>query len=288
MMKTEITSPCCLHLGFAHAEDGALCGLGITLQHPQIQLVARPSQTLSVSGARADVAYSHATSLNLTGYVEIEIAIPAHMGLGSDEMLRATVVRGLNPKDLEDSSGLYAHAFAEGGLVVVDEDGVLRHRVKFSSSGEEDDWVFVLVLPKEPDDIADDFEAKQLTKLRKSAHMLTSATSTDALFDSIAHYDFDAFTKALAEIHAANEAALAANGQPIEPSAQDREILSLMRANGAVMNAQALTGLGLYGLVKGRLASSTLRKALTQHLGYFGPLVTASICDNAGARVKPN
>jgi hypothetical protein len=61
-----------------------------------------------------------------------------------------------------------------------------------------------------------------------------------------------------------------------------------MHDNGAAMCGRALTGLGLYGLIRSGRPSRELRAALTQHLGYFGPLVMASICDNHGASTNVN
>ena len=286
-MNIEITSPCCLHLGFVSL-NGQICELGITLQSPQIQLAARPSQQLSVSGARAEMAYQHAAVLHLTGDVEIEIAIPAHMGLGSDEMMRVAVAGSLNTKDLSDPLGLHEHAFARGGLLLIGEDGQLLKRATISHIDDEDAWVFVLVLPSVPDGIADDFEAQQRAALHASAQHLRQDVNANVLFDAINRDDFSAFAVALAQIRAANAAAFAANGHPIELTDQDHHILELMRANGVAFAGRALTGLGLFGLIKGASASRALRKALVDNLGYFGPLVMGSICDNQAAQIKTN
>ena len=97
----EIISPCLLHLGFVwHKQQ--VCELGVALQLPLIQFTAKPAPQLSISGARAQVALSaaeyflHKHHLPLEGEIEIESAIPAHMGLGSDAMLRASTVRALS------------------------------------------------------------------------------------------------------------------------------------------------------------------------------------------------
>jgi predicted sugar kinase len=286
-MPIEITSPCCLHLGCARAADGALCELGLTLQHPPIQLTARPAVQLSVFGPRADVAAHEAARMGLTGEIEIELAIPANMGLGSDAMMTCAVNGALNPKGLQDPSGLHAHAFAGGGLLLVN-GGLIKQRATIAHEHEDDTWVFVLVLPKEPDDLLETFEADRRSQLIGAARHLSHGVDAEGavLFDALARDDFDAFVRALAHIHAANEAALATSGHVRALTNQDRDILSFMRANGAAFAGRALTGLGLYGLVKGGPTSRALRKSLTQHLGYFGLLVMASICDNRGARTK--
>jgi predicted sugar kinase len=287
-MPIEITSPCCLHLGLARAEDGALSELGLTLQHPPIQLAARPAAQLSVVGPRADIAAAEAARLNLTGEIEIELAIPANMGLGSNAMMACAVHGSLDPKGLQDPSGLHAHAFVGGGLLLVRDDGLLKRRAAIAHAHEDDTWVFVLVLPKEPDDLTEAFEADWRSQLIGFARHLPHGMDAEVavLFDAVERDDSNAFAVALSHIHAANEAALATSGHARALTDQDRDILGFMRANGAAFAARALTGLGLYGLVKGGPASRTLRKALTQHLGYFGPLVMASICDNHGAKTK--
>ncbi len=290
-MQIEMTVPSYLHLGYVHANspDNAMCELGITLQHPQIQLVARPAPTLSVSGARAELAYQQAQAVGLTGEIEIETAIPAHMGLGSDDMLGASMKRVHTAWHVGHPSfrmTLPQRAFAQGGLLLNDDDGLLQSRAAIAHQREDESWVFVLVLPKEPDDIADNFEAQQQRLLRKSTQHLTRSLNAQTVFDAVQRDDFGGFATALADIHAANEAALAASGNSITLTHEASDILTFMRANGAALAHQTLTGLGLYGLVKGGPASRNLRAALTQRLSYFGPLVMATICDNEGARIK--
>lgn len=289
-MRIELTSPCCLHLGLIRADDGALCELGLTLQHPPIQLSARPASHLSIVGPRADLAAAEAARLNLTGEIEIELAIPANMGLSSDGMLAAAMKRlkaVWQGAPLSFRMTLPERACHEGGLLLTNDDGLVQARAEMAHAAEEDDWVVVLVLPKEPDDSPETFEADQRLRLIAAAHHLPDLRAdVAALFDAARRDDFDAFTQSLSQVHAANEAALAVSSHPITLTDQDRAILEFMRGHGAACAARTLTGLGLYGWVKGGPASRALRKALTQHLGYFGPLVMASICDNQGARVN--
>src|SRR5215212_7942925 len=100
-MQTELTSPSCLLLGLAQL-DGRICQLGITLQFPQIQLLARHSRALAISGARADLARKQAEHffqhhhLPPQAEIEIELAIPQFMGLGSAAMLGLSVARALS------------------------------------------------------------------------------------------------------------------------------------------------------------------------------------------------
>jgi len=293
-MRIQVASPCYLQLGFARAVDGTLGELGIALQHPPIHLAAQPAEQLLVSGARADVAYRAAArylaqlGAPAGSQVEIELAIPAFMGLGSDgmlcisveqalrHMLRATEAPAVDP---------FYWAFERGGLALVGPQGELIRRAAIEHADEEDDWVFVLVLPHAPDDVAEDDESQRRRALRDAAGRLSSSVTADALFAAVERDDFDAFAGALTAIHAANEAALSADGRPAALGEEERDILACMRAGGAAFAGRALTGLGLLGLIKGGPASRALRQALVRRLGYFGPSVMASICDNRGARV---
>ena len=290
----EIISPCLLHLGFVwHKQQ--VCELGVALQLPLIQFTAKPAPLLDVSGARAQVSLSvaefflHKHHLPLEGEIEIESAIPAHMGLGSDAMQSASMVCALSHDlDLTTSfrMSLAECALRKGGLLLTDDDGRLQERVEMPTVPEDDAWAFALVLPDAPDEIDDDFEMQRCNVLRKAVAEIRTAMDVNALFAAVRERDFKGFAAMLANIHATNEAAFAQAGAPRTPSPQMQEILGLMHDNGAAFCAQTLTGLGLYALVQGREASRTLRNALTQHVGYFGPLVITTICDNVGVAIK--
>ncbi len=297
MTNTNIVTPSLLHLGFVRAADGALCELGLTLQHPQIQMTARPATPLQISGARADAALHYAQQflghkcLPMQGEIEIEIAIPANMGLGSDAMLDASLRQlfsGWHQLQGHHRMTLAEYACRQGGLLLTDDDGLLQERGDIAHTNDEKDWVFVLALPNTDEDVPDSFEVERTRALRAAAVHLAPNTheASQALWQAVKRNDIAAFAEALMQIHAANEFVLANAGTPSTPSTETKTILQLMRDNGALACAQTLTGLGLYALVQGREASHTLRDAFKQHYGYFGPLVTATICDNAGLRVN--
>lgn len=295
-MRVEVLSPCCLHLGFVRGPDGSACELVIALQHPPIQLMAQPAQQLFVSGARVGVAHRAAENYFARagraphGQIEIELAIPAFMGLGADEMLYVSVAHALQrisgTAALPLARSAFHLAFERGGLLLVDEHGELLRRAAIAHVDEADDWVFVLVLPQTPDDVVDDFEMRCHATLRDASAYLDPFCTADALFDAATRDDFGAFCIALAAIHAANQAALIAGGYVAELNDQERDVIARMRAGGARFAGRALAGLGLIGLIQGGPASRVLRRSLVQHLGYFGPRVMATICDNYGAKIK--
>ncbi|BCX02950.1 MAG: hypothetical protein KatS3mg053_0888 [Candidatus Roseilinea sp.] len=208
------------------------------------------------------------------------------MGLGADEMMRASTAHALwrisALPELPAPRDVFRIAFEGGGLLLVGAHGELLRRATIVHADEADDWVFVLVLPHATDDIPDDFELRQQAALRDATEYLDSSCTADALFDAVARDDFDAFCDALAAVHAANRAALIENGHPAELSEQERDVIACMLAGGARFAGRALTGLGLFGLIRGGPASRALRRSLVQHLGYFGPRVMATICDNRG------
>ncbi len=313
-MSIEITAPACLLLGLAQV-DGQTCQLGITLQYPPIQLLAREAAGLAITGGRADLARRQAERLTSPpdplssqergsgGEVEIELAIPQFMGLGSGAMLGLSVARALAALHglpievpalaaavgLTSDEALEAHAFAQGGLLLVDGAGTLRRRHEIAQHDEADDWVFVLVLPHVPADIPEMLEADMRRALGAAAPHLSTETGSilaGELWPALEHDDIAAFARALMAIQALNHAALADAGQPVRLAAEEQAILAIMREGGALAWGRVLTGLGFYGLIKGGGPSRALRRALTAHLGYFGGTVMATLCDNRGARVR--
>jgi len=308
-MQIELTSPACLLLGLAQL-DGQTCQIGITLQYPQIQLVARDSAGLSITGARADLAHRQAAhffqhqGLSPQGEIEIELAIPQFMGLGSAAMLGLSMARALSTLHelpaistaelaqaggLDKDEALEAHAFASGGLLAVGTDGVLLRRQTIAHQDEADDWVFVFVLPRPPGDTPEPIEVDRRAALRGSArHLSAEATSTieDDLWPAIERDDFNTFAHALARLQALNVAALASAGQPATLAPHEQALLDLMRNHGALVCGRTLTGLAIYGLIKGGGPSRDLRRALVMQLGIFGGTVMATLCDNSGSTVK--
>jgi predicted sugar kinase len=308
MTQIELTTPACLLLGMVPVGD-QLGQLGITLQFPPLQLEARDSATLSITGGRADLAarqamdFFRAHGLAPRGEIEIELAVPQFMGLGSAGMLGLSVAQalaslhGLPAGDLPALAGaiglsgdeaLEVQAFAQGGLLLVDSAGTLRERREIAHADEAEDWIFVLVLPRVPAGTPDTFEAEQRQALRSAARQLGPEAGRIAeaeLWPAVDRDDFAAFAQALASIRAANDDALARAGAAPALSGDEQAILEIMREGGALAYGRTLTGLGLYGLIKGGGPSRELRRALSTRLGYFAGTVMASISDNAGARL---
>jgi len=309
-MQVELTSPACLLLGIVNV-DGQPCQLGITLQYPPIQLAAHSSDTLAITGGRADLAYQQAehklqhNNLPRQDEVEIELAIPSFMGLGSAAMLALSVtatfatLNGLAVEDipalaraaglLADDEALEAQAFTHGGLLLADRHGSALRRFAIPPRGDEGDWVWVLVLPRVSGDTSDMLEADRRSALLAAAPQLADETGrlvTADLWPAAERDDIATFAQALERIQMLNNAALGHSDKLPVISNAEREILAVMRENGALVCGRAPTGLGLYALIRGGGPSRSMRRALTNHLGIFGGSVMASICDNAGARLQ--
>lgn len=100
-MLLEINSPCFLPLGLAQY-DGAPAWVGLTLKFPIVQLRAQAhANTLWITGPRANLARERALRFaanrgrDFFAEIEIEWAIPSHMGLSSETMLGLSVARAL-------------------------------------------------------------------------------------------------------------------------------------------------------------------------------------------------
>jgi predicted sugar kinase len=325
-MHVEVTTPACLLLGLVQL-DGQLCQIGVTLRYPPIQLLARAAPMLSITGGRADLAYRQAEhfytyrrgesepSLSDAGEresggegphaeIEIELATPAFMGLGSSALLGLSVARALAtlhgwPADdalelaravgLSADEALETHAFAHGGLLLVDDAGGLRRRQPIADHDENQDWVFVLALPRVPAGMPETLEADRRQALRDAAAYLDPQAGQlclSQLWPAVERDDIAMFASALVALQDANYAALAQAGQPVVLSAEEQAILEIMSAGGALAWGRCIAGLGLYGLVKGGGPSRELRRLLTERLGYFGAGVMATLCDNDGAQQR--
>lgn len=313
-MFIEINSPASLPLGLVRldSETGPkTCLLGVTLQHPPVNLFvqAHPGG-LQVSGARADVAYTQAArflshqNLPQRAEVQIELAIPSLVGLGSEAMLGLSQAQALAwlhhlPLDntpvlaqavgLRSQDALEVWGYDRGGLLLVEVGAgetfappIRRYQIAHS---EQEAWAFVLVLPRVPADTPDTLEADRLRALLDAAPHLSAGTGrlVAELEPALANNDLAAFGRSLMAIQALNDEALAEAGVPPTFSPDEQAVLDIICQHGAVAWGRSATGLTLYGLVKGARASIDLRHKLRQHLGIFGGRPMAAITANTGA-----
>jgi predicted sugar kinase len=312
-MLIEVGAPCCLPLGLIRFPDKTAL-LGIILQHPPVDVFAEAAAHFGVTGPRADLGYEQARRflshhrLEPRAEVEIELAIPAFMGLGSEAMLGLSLARalawvyGLPTHDtpalahavgLEPEHGLELWGFDRGGLLLVaaDHGAALEtpplRRAPIAHLDHEEAWSFVFHLPRVPLGTPATLEADRRARLLRSAPHLSVETShllEAGLWPALEQNDLAAFARALMAIQQLNYEALAEAGTPHAVTGEAQAVLDVMRDHGALAWGQCLGGLGLYGLVKGASASIELRHHLSRHVGIYGGVVMATITDNDGAR----
>ena len=315
-MLIEVGSPASLPLGLVRFDTGQISLLGLTVQHPPTQIFAQSHPTLQMIGARADLARRHATHflhhhhLKQQAGVEIELAIPMLVGLGSDPLLGLSLAHALAwvhnlPADqydpvqlaralgLSPDEALAVFGFDQGGLLLVDsppepgqEFPALRRRAEIAHR-EKEAWAFVFHFPDLPPDTPETLEQDRLAALWQAAPHLSDETGhlvDTRLWPAVETDDFETFARALARLHDLNLAALKQAGTSPPLSAGDQAILEVMRQSGAAGTAQTLTGLSAYGLIQGGQPSRILRKKLRDHVGFFGGTILATITANAGVR----
>jgi len=315
----EIGAPSCLPLGmvkFAEPDQDRSALLGIALQHPPVHLEAKKSQRFAITGPRADVGHAYALrylqnmGLPQQGEIEIELAVPAYMGLSSGTLQGLSVaagfayIHGNDPTDLpaiaqqlelEDGEGLALWAAAEGGLLLVDSQpdvGGLPplHRRAVPDQSQKNAWAFVLVLPRvSSDEYAMSLETDRMAALLQSKAELDGASGRlldEVLWPAVEQDNLDKFGAGLMELQAMNRAALETTQPDVVPqlSAKDEEILAVMAESGAVAWGQSPTGLGLYALMRGAQATVDLRKTLQPMMGYTSGHTLATITHGDGLR----
>jgi predicted sugar kinase len=190
---------------------------------------------------------------------------------------------------LDADEALEVHAFAQGGLLLVDGFGALLRRQPIADHDEAGDWVFVLVLPRVPPGTPETLEADRRQALRDAAARLDPQTGRICmaqLWPAAESDDIAGFARGLMAIQAANHAALAETGRLPALSADEQIFFDVMREGGALACGRCISGMGLYALIEGGGPSRELRRRLTERLGYFGAAVMATLCDNNGVQQR--
>jgi len=312
-MQIEIGAPASLPLAAIRFEDGAAGLLGVTLKHPPLNLSARASDVFSVEGARGERARSFGRQflkhhrLPEQGEIEIELATPSHMGLGSDASLALGVAEALawvhgRPQDdtaalaaaagLGAEYGLETQAYAQGGVLLVEApwSGDAAPRVlrrKAVAHPEDAAWAFVLFLPRVLAGTPDSLEADRRAAMLQAIPNLSPETGRvldQKLWPALAGDDFDGFAQALWEVQRLNDEALEAAGAATPLSEAEQAMLKLYEANGAAAWGRSPGGLALFALIRGKAPSIALRKAAVDRVGYQSGTVMAAVVDNEGAR----
>jgi predicted sugar kinase len=316
-MLFEVVAPACLPLGLVRLKEkgpAAVGLLGVALQQPLVQLSCQARRGLSITGGRADRAHPQARrflqyhELEAGAEVQIEHAIPAFMGLGSEAVLGLSVAQGLAwlhglPMDdtplLAQAAGIGPqHAleiwgYDRGGVLLVGTQAVpgetvprlvRRHVIE---QPEPHTWVFALFFPRVPQNTSPILEEDRLDTLIQAApgvSLETGRICREVLWPALDAADITAFAQAITTLQQANEEALARAGTPLPPHPETLEAVQLMREAGALACGQVPTGLAAYGLIEGGSASRELRRKLREHVGIGGGIVMAGIVSTGGAQ----
>lgn len=296
-MILELAAPASLPLGLVHYRNQPAL-LTLTVQHPPVHLTIQAGSPLHVTGPRAHIAHAHALRylnhhhLPHTGEIEIELAIPAFMGLSGDTMLGLTIAQALAWAHAQDDRTVNAYATAlgigndrvgqlwgydQGGLLLTgtqaprEELPAILRRTEIAHP-ERDAWAFVFHFPAPPDETPDTLEDDRLRTLIEQT-ALPPKPVTEAIFAAVADDDIAAFGRGLMSVQ---------EYFPQNIALESQRVLDMMIENGAYAWGQMITGYGVWGLVKGGDASRVLRKKLSDHVGFFGGRVMATITDNRG------
>lgn len=308
-MLIEVGSPCCLPLGLIRTREGATRLLGVTLQHPPTDVFAEAASQFSVTGPvahkgrEAAVRFLAHHSLPQQANVEIELAIPDMMGLGAQTLLGLSTARALAwlhglPTDdalalaraigLGPQHALELWSFQQGGLLLVETQHLSasprRHPLAHEDKAA---WGFVFLLPRTPPETPETLEADHLQRLLNAAPRVSVETEhilDEELWPALDKDDLPAFAHAVMTIQHLNHRAWVEAGMTFPLTKGEQAVLDLFRDQGALAWGRSLTGLALYGLVKGASASIEIRHHLSQHVGIYGGRVMATITDNVGAR----
>jgi predicted sugar kinase len=312
-MIIHTTAPCSLLFGLARLGSHKLAWLGITLQHPPIAIDARPAAALSVTGARADLAHVQAQlvmqRLNLPAAdVEIEMAIPRYLGLGSEPMMGLAMARTLAALAGHPAAGdtpalanalgldlrcdaLAMHGFDHGGFLLVDAESKAEPwpaplRQTEMTHDDDHSWAWVLHWPDTPAGTPGTLEADRMARLLAAAPYMSDETGRLVEYEvwpALELNDIEAFGQALMAFQQLNRTALEKAGTPAVGAPDTDGVLRAMRENGAIAWGESAAGLARFGLIRGGPASVVLRRKVVETVGYEGGNVMASICDNQGA-----
>ena len=312
-MIIHTAAPCSLLFGLARLRSNRLAWLGLTLQHPPIAIDARSAPVLLVTGACADVGHAQAVRAMAhlmlpAGDLEVELAIPKSMGLGSEPMLGLAVAATLaalaehpaadDTPSLAEAVGLLpndalaVHGYDHGGFLLVDAEPDARRwpaPMRRHELAHDDDhsWAWVLHLPPKPPGTPPTLEADRLAQLLAAAPHLSDETGRlveDELWPAMERDDMAAFSLALMSFQALNQAALDKAETPAKGAPDTEGVLAVLRDNGAEAWGQSAAGLARFGLIRAAHPSIELRRELSKYVGYEGGTVMASICDNRGAK----
>ncbi len=279
-MKVYVKTPARLHLGLVdlNGDLGRIFGgLGVGIDHPNVILEAKESQTLTVGGEKAEltqkltIAFLQAYGIKEKVAVDVKQVIPEHVGLGSGTQLGLAVAVSLSRLfDVKGSihefavvmgrtsqSGVGTAVFEHGGLVVDagknTHDPSKKEIPLICRQPFPDEWRFVVAIPNVKKGLANETEAsafKQLPPMPTSEVGKICRLTMMKLLPAIPEKDLKNFGEALTEIQriVGDSFAEAQGGRYSSSTAT--QCIEFMLENGVYGSGQSSWGPTVYGVVK--------------------------------------
>ena len=313
-MRVWIKTPARLHFGLVdmNGELGRLFGgLGVGIDHPNVVVEAENSGNYSIQGKEVELANSLAQRFFSTHHLQpkvnlnIQAAIPAHVGLGSGTQLSIAIAVALaklfgvkaSVRELAVAMGRAKRTavgttiFEQGGLVV---DG--GKNLKTNSFPPviyrqpiPSEWRFIVAIPSTKQGFSnsqENYAFEKLTKMPSEEVGKICRLVMLKMLPALAERDIQNFGDALTKIQiiTGNHFAQAQGGTFANPTAT--ECLAFMKNNGAYGVGQSSWGPALYGVVNQQDSKVVLHKVKNYLARDGGGTAFIAKANNRGATVK--
>ena len=295
-------------------------GVGLMVEKPGIQTIARASSSWSAEGPFAERAlifarrFAECTRLDQGGddlpphHLRIERAAPEHAGLGTGSQLALAVARALAISwglqcDIGTlarrvgrglRSALGAHGFEQGGLLVEagkssdDRLAPLVVRLPFP-----DLWRLVLVLPTVDDRAAGLHGVSEVEAFARLAARPAAPNPTDALcrlvllglLPALVERDVDAFGEALHDFNAQVGEAFAPVQGGVYASPRIAELVAFVRREGVRGVGQSSWGPTVFAVVADDDRAEHLAARLRDRFALGDAVLVTRAC-NRGATIE--
>ena len=318
-MLLEIVSPAVLPIGFVKFEQNneqKIGLIGFALQSPPTQMLIYPSDEFQISGACSHIGqkycldYQKFEETSVPGSIEIELAIPRFMGLGSELLIGLTIEQGLNwlikkhvignqiwskNRNYNAVDSLTTYSFQYGGINITSLNThkccvpELFYRSELNEKQQDKKMFVSLFLPRVNSTISDDFEEERnlnFLSTLSSVKSLSNSLDGNNLIQALLVNDFGTFASQLMKIIYQNYQASISSGNGIPYSKEELMIFNEMKANGALAYGRSATGLGLFSISLGRETSNEISSAIRKKTGFKRGTTLTTMIDNQGWSYK--
>jgi predicted sugar kinase len=275
-----------------------------------------PSEEFQISGACAHIGqkyyleYQNIVKTSVTGSIEIELATPRFMGLGSELLIGLTIEQGLywlNNKHVIGNQNwsknrsynavdsLTTYSFQYGGINITNLNThkscvpELIYRSEMNENQQDKKMFVSLFLPRVNSTISDDFEEERILNFLStlsSVKSLSNFLDGNNLIQALLDNDFGKFASQLMKIIYQNYQASISSGKGIPYSEEEKMIFNEMKANGALAYGRSATGLGLFSISLGEDTSNEITSAIRKKTGFNRGTTLNTMIENQGWSYK--